>query len=73
MLGRATYSAASMVTPAISGLFNGDALSTIAASGVGAVVGDNTWAMLLNPTSPHRMLYTTDVSAAGASTRGPGR
>lgn len=55
-----SYSGSSMVTPAISGLFNGDALAAMAEEGVVVVVGDNTWPVLVNQGNPYHMLYTTD-------------
>ncbi|KAI8469258.1 MAG: hypothetical protein J3K34DRAFT_522256 [Monoraphidium minutum] len=63
LLGRPNYSPAALVTPAISGLFNGDALAAMAAGGVSTVVGDNTWpGLLLNKGTPYHMLYTTDAT-----------
>jgi hypothetical protein len=59
---RPSFSSTSMVTPAISGLFNGDALAAIAAAGITTVVGDNTWpTLLLNKDSPYHLLATTEV------------
>jgi hypothetical protein len=52
-----------MVTPSISGLFNADSLAALAASGVTAVAGDNTWPVLTNRANPHHVLYTTQVGA----------
>lgn len=59
--GRPSFSASSAVTPSISGLFNGDALAGLAASGIRAVTGDNTWPVLTNAGSPHHVLYTTEA------------
>lgn len=61
LLSRPTYSPASMVTPAISGLFNGDALAAIQAFGLTAVTGDNTWPILVNQANPYHPLYTTSL------------
>jgi hypothetical protein len=70
LAGRPTYSASALVTPAISGLFNGDALAAMAEAGITTAVGDNTWPILLNPANPHHMLYTTE--AANGYPSGPG-
>jgi hypothetical protein len=44
----------------ISGLLNGDALSTLAAQGIKCATGDNTWpALFNNPDNVHHMVYTT--------------
>jgi hypothetical protein len=62
LIGRPSYSRTTLVTPAISGLFNGAALAAAADGGVAAVVGDNTWpSVLLNGTNPYHPLYTTLV------------
>ncbi|KIZ03274.1 hypothetical protein MNEG_4680 [Monoraphidium neglectum] len=59
LTSKATFSRSSMVTPSISGLFNADSLAALAASGVTAVAGDNTWPVLTNRANPHHVLYTT--------------
>jgi hypothetical protein len=50
-----------MVTPQISGLRNGDALSALKQyGGINCAVGDNTWPFLgAKPDNPHQLLYTT--------------
>ncbi|KAI8465295.1 MAG: hypothetical protein J3K34DRAFT_461466 [Monoraphidium minutum] len=57
--GRASYSGKCLVTPQISGLANGDVLSSFAAAAVTCATGDNTWRHLMHPTNPHAMLSTT--------------
>jgi hypothetical protein len=54
-----TYSPGSMVTPMITGLFNGDALSAMAANGIGAAVGDNSRDELVPTTSLWHGIHTT--------------
>ncbi|KAI8471158.1 MAG: hypothetical protein J3K34DRAFT_520782 [Monoraphidium minutum] len=60
--GRATFSPAGLVTPAISGLFNGDALAAMAAAGVTFVTGDNTWRVFENPWSRRRVTWTNEAA-----------
>jgi hypothetical protein len=45
------YSAKGLVPPAITGLHNGDALSTMVKNGITSVVGDNTRPILMNSVS----------------------
>lgn len=56
---RETFSSKCMVTPQISGLRNGDALSALAQNGIICATGDNTWPFLVNQDNVHHMLYTT--------------
>jgi hypothetical protein len=60
MTQRPTFSSKCMVTPQISGLLNGDALSALVANGITCAVGDNTWpALFTNPANPYHALRTT--------------
>lgn len=52
------YSPSSMVTPHISGLFNGNAIRAIKDNGIKYVVGDNS-VDKLRPPNPHTAYYTT--------------
>lgn len=54
------WSNKSMVTPAISGLYNPDALSAMFDFGIKAVVGDSSLPPL-NPVNPYHGLYTTEA------------
>ncbi len=49
------------MTPQISGLVNGDVLSTWRKLGIECVVGDNTFRHLKKAANPHHMLYTNNV------------
>ncbi len=52
------FSVASMVTPQISGLFNGNAIRAMLENGIKSVVGDNSRAEL-KAVNPYEGLYTT--------------
>ncbi|KAJ3110081.1 hypothetical protein HDU96_006925 [Phlyctochytrium bullatum] len=58
------WSKSSMVTPSISGLFNGDCLRGLVASGVVAAVGDSSRPALQNPSRP---LWWPVITSAGSN------
>jgi len=57
-----TFSRYSMITPAISGLFNGAALQAILDNGIECVVGDNSVALLIPPNLYHGFYTTVEVN-----------
>jgi hypothetical protein len=63
--GKAAMSTKCFVSPQISGLMNGDALSALVKNGIKCGTGDNSWAHLRNLAKPHQMLYTTKVCLGG--------
>lgn len=54
------YSPHSLVTPQISGLFNGEAIRAIKDNGIRSVVGDNSL-LELTPPNPHNAFYTNEL------------
>lgn len=62
LTSRTTWSETTMVTPQISGLANGDALSGMFSRGIRAVMGDNSFSYNLNP-NPYLLLYTTPATS----------
>jgi hypothetical protein len=71
LASKPTFSSKCMVTPQISGLVNGDALSGLKSQGIECTTGDNTWAHLRNLANPYQMLYSNVVSGKFTA-RGPG-
>ncbi len=57
--GKPFHSDSGMITPSISGLFNGDAIAAILNNGITNAVGDNSRANLINQQNPHLGLITT--------------
>ncbi len=57
-----TYSENSIVTPAITGLFNPNALRAIADNGIKFVIGDNSRPELVSLTNKHWGRYTTSAT-----------
>ncbi|KAI8809971.1 hypothetical protein BJ742DRAFT_889299 [Cladochytrium replicatum] len=68
LTGRSYYSIRTMVTPQITGVFNGDALAAMAEKGIIGVVGDNSRTNLVNPNGLWFPLYTTIESSNLAGT-----